>query len=502
MTYAEALYDQANRKGDRNAVDDRQVIGVEDLFLPDGKPGRVFETHWWRTWRFMEISVETNDQPVTINGVEAFETGYPFDLKASFESSDPELNRIWEIGWRTLEVDSHETFMDTAYWEQLQYVGDARVEAVIDYVTTADPRLPLQAVTAIRDSRTAAGITQSRYPSRSEQSIPTFSLLWIGMLHDYWMHVPDGKTIADSISLVRSVLDWFGQYQLPNGLLGKVPDWNFVDWIKPEDRSYPSFGTDDASCVTSLILLGALDEAADLESSLGNRPQSRADRDHAQRLQEAVRSACWDQSRGMIADTPDKKLFSQDGNALAVLYDAVPKGQARAVLLKVAPPGAAEAPEGLLPASYYFRFYLARAYERAGLGDRYLELLQPFRDLLKLHFTTWPEVRGETRSDSHAWSAHPTADLLRIVAGIEPSAPGYSSVRIEPHLGSLISLNASAPTPKGLVKVRYAARGNALVADITVPQELPATFVWRGKMISLHAGTNELQLNGGTGERN
>jgi hypothetical protein len=499
LTYAEALYDQANRKGDRSAVDERQAIGLEDLFIPDGQPRRVFQPLWWRVWRFLEISVETNEQPVTLDALQASETGYPFDLKAHFESSDPELNRIWQIGWRTLALDSHETFMDTAYWEQLQYVGDARVEALIDYATTADPRLPLQAVTAIRDSRMADGITQSRYPSRSEQSIPTFSLLWIGMLHDYWMNVPDKKTIADSIPLVRSVLNWFVQYQLPNGLLRKVPDWNFVDWIKPEDRSFPSFGSDDVSCVTSLILLGALDEAADIEQSLGNQRQARSDRERGERVREAVLTACWDQSRGMMADTPDKKVFSQDGNALAALYGALPEGQAQTVLLKVAPPGAADAPEDVLPASYYFRFYLAQAYERAGLADRYLELLQPFRDLVKLHFTTWPEVRGETRSDSHAWSAHPTADLLRIVAGVEPSAPGSSAVRIEPHLGALTSVDATVPTPKGLVQVRYAVKDNALDAGLTVPEGLPATFVWRGKVIPLHAGSNELRLDARNG---
>jgi len=31
-------------------------------------------------------------------------------------------------------------------------------------------------------------------------------------------------------------------------------------------------------------------------------------------------------------------------------------------------------------ATYYFRFYLARAAEHAGLGDEYLRLLGPWRD--------------------------------------------------------------------------------------------------------------------------
>jgi alpha-L-rhamnosidase len=494
IVYSEALYDQDNHKGDRASVDDRQAIGLEDTFLLDGSTARSFEPFWWRVWRFAEVVVETADAPATLQSFTATETGYPYALKAHFESSDPELDQIWKIGWSTLQVDSHETFMDTAYWEQLQYVGDARVEAIVAYATTADPRLPLQAIDAIRDSRTDAGITQSRYPGRQPQAIPTFSLLWIGMLHDYWMHVPDRRTIADSMPLVRSVLDWFGRYELPNGLLRKVPDWNFVDWIKPEDRTFPSFGPDEASCVTSLVFLGALDEAADLEAALSNNGHAAADRMHGEHLRAAVRENCWDESRGLVADTPAKTIFSQHASALAVLFDVVPKSRQQSVMLKAAPPGSIGVPEGLLPASLYFRFYLARAYAHAGLSDQYIAFLQPWRELLKQHFTTWPEAPEPTRSDSHAWSAHPTAGLLRIVAGIEPASPGFASVRIEPHLGSLTSLTAGLPSPKGQIEVSYMVIDGRVAADVSLPPGLPGDFVWHGRTLPLKQGKTHLRL--------
>ena len=33
-------------------------------------------------------------------------------------------------------------------------------------------------------------------------------------------------------------------------------------------------------------------------------------------------------------------------------------------------------------ATYYFRFYLARALEHAGMGDEYLNLLNPWREMV------------------------------------------------------------------------------------------------------------------------
>ena len=74
--------------------------------------------------------------------------------------------------------------MDTPYCEQLQYVGDTRIQALISYAVAGDDRLARQALEAFDDSRFPDGITRSRYPSSLPQTIPTFSLLWVGMLHD------------------------------------------------------------------------------------------------------------------------------------------------------------------------------------------------------------------------------------------------------------------------------------------------------------------------------
>ena len=67
--------------------------------------------------------------------------------------------------------------MDTPYCEQLQYVGDTRIQALISYAVAGDDRLARQALRAFDDSRIPEGITRSRYPSSLPQSIPTFSLL-------------------------------------------------------------------------------------------------------------------------------------------------------------------------------------------------------------------------------------------------------------------------------------------------------------------------------------
>jgi hypothetical protein len=127
------------------------------------------------------------------------------------------------------------------------------------------------------------------------------------------------------------------------------------------------------------------------------------------------------------------------------------------------------------------------------MADEYLNSIDPWRKMLALHFSTWPEVPGNTRSDSHAWSAHPIYDLLTLVAGIEPGSPGFATVRIAPHLGSLPSLAASYPHPLGAIKVEYTRRGAGIDATVTLPEGLIGSFVFKGKTWPLRPGLNKIQ---------
>ncbi|HUX45346.1 MAG TPA: hypothetical protein VMV57_11395, partial [Terracidiphilus sp.] len=291
ITYSEALYDNHFHKGDRDALTytdaqginhPRLALGLRDEFLPDGGAQRTFQPLWWRTWRYLDLDITTGAEPLTLDALTAHFTAYPFVERASFTpgapndaslswgktSPDPDLAKIWQISWRTARLDAHETYMDTPYWEQLQYIGDTRIQALISYAVADDDRLAVQALQAFADSRTPNGLTRSRYPSSLPQTIPTFSLLWIGMLHDYWMYRPDPAPVRESLPGARNVLGWFAQYQQPDGLLRQVPWWSFIDWVSSGET--PTYAANGESCITTLEYLGALRNAADLEHSLGD----------------------------------------------------------------------------------------------------------------------------------------------------------------------------------------------------------------------------------------
>jgi alpha-L-rhamnosidase len=144
------------------------------------------------------------------------------------------------------------------------------------------------------------------------------------------------------------------------------------------------------------------------------------------------------------------------------------------------------------PSSLYFRFYVARAMDHAGLGGLYLDSLGPWRRMMELGLTTWAETAEPTRSDDHAWSAHPNYDLLTLVAGIRPASPGFRTVLIAPHPGTLTSLSARMPHSDGDIVVRYRKTGESWKFEVELPRGVSGTLPWAGRSTPLREGPNSV----------
>src|SRR5262249_19027645 len=129
LTYSEALVGDKGEKGNRNQIAGKHIGGVSDEFLPGGCHSCEFMPLTWRTWRFPELEIKTADQPLRLEKLNAWFTAFPFTERASFHSEDESLKRIWDVSWRTARLDAHDTYMDTPYWERLQYIGDTRIQA-------------------------------------------------------------------------------------------------------------------------------------------------------------------------------------------------------------------------------------------------------------------------------------------------------------------------------------------------------------------------------------
>jgi hypothetical protein len=371
-------------------------------------------------------------------------------------------------------------------------VGDTRVQCLISIFNSGDARLMRNAIDQIDDSRRGDACTMSRYPTRLEQYIPGFSLWWIGMVRDYWWYVDDPAFVRRMLPGVRAVLSFFEGYQKQDGSLGPLPWWRYFDWVPEWPTGEAPQEADGSSAPYDLLLLLAYRWAAELEAAQGLRELSGVYQAREQQLRETAQRLYWDAERGLYADTPAKRQFSQHTNTLAVLGDVITGAPARDLMLRTL-----TAPR-LARGALFFKFYMNLALVKVGEGDSYLDQLGDWRQMLARGLTTFAETidlpNNPSRSDCHAWSASPNIEIFRTLLGVDSAAPGFSRVVVRPHLNKLKFVSGSVPHPKGRVEVRLEPQGAGMAATITLPPGVPGEFEWRGARRELAPGVNRFSL--------
>ncbi len=487
IAYAEALYDSTRRKGHRDDIEGKVFRGFQDGLKASGKQISYMPL-WYRTFRYVKVSVETKDEPLEVEDFYAIKSEYPFELQSSFKTEDPFLDTVLDIGWRTAKLCAMETYMDCPYYERLQYVGDTRIQGLVSLYNSGDDRLLRQALEQFDQSRMAEGITLSRFPTNYDQQIPPFSLWWIGMVHDYWMYRGDQAFIQELMPGIRQVLAFFERFQHQDGSLGEMPYWNFTDWVEREGWVFgvPPNAKGGNSALLDFQLLWAYQLASLLEEEVGMPANARYYSDKAARLQASIKQKYWSEKAGLFADENRHQHFSQHANVLAVLTETVVEEEAQGIMDRVL------TDTSLSPTSIYFRYYQMLALKKAGYADRYLSQLEVWKDHVDAGLTTWAEISDTktTRSDCHAWGASPNIELYRIVLGIDSDGPGFSKVIIEPALGKLKQASGTIPHPKGPLSVSYLQTGSIWKVAIQMPSETTGRLIWKGKVIDLQGGVN------------
>ena len=407
---------------------------------------------------------------------------------------------MMEIGWRTARLCAIETYTDCPYYEQLQYLGDTRIQALVSLYNAGDDRLVRNYLHQADMSRNAEGITMGRAPSELPQYITPYALHYIYALHDYLMYGGDPDFVYDLVPGAEQILHYFARYTLADGRVSGLPGWNFTDWCYNPGwmLGVPQPAQDGATSILDLQLLLAYQLLGDIEQHMGNNFMAQKYAGSAERLAKAVQQSYWVAGRGLYANNTDHNRFSQHAQALAILTGLVEGEQARVLAEKTL------TDVSLDYCTIYFRFYLHQALAKAGLGNDYLSWLDKWRENIANGLTTWAETSdvNTSRSDCHAWGASPNIEFFRILLGIDSASPAFQTVCITPHLGDIRRIGGTMPHPQGTITVAYEYKkigkgkkaSTVFCADIDLPASVTGTFVWNDATYTLQGGTNHISI--------
>jgi hypothetical protein len=408
--------------------------------------------------------------PLRFKAIDVDYIYYPVRQMGSFESSDPVVNTIWQVGAYTAHLCMQDAIWDGPKRDRMCLAGGLDISGRVISTVFGDRFLIEKSLKGLIDD---AG-----NPVKNDvNGIPGFSALWVISEADYFRHTGDLSQLRSVHESLRGLMEYMATQIDDKGLFTNSNKRStFIDWS-------PDLDGDSAESrrVTLMQFLQAFSEGAWLMEQAGN--PSAADR--FQRIAEKLRVDTLKNSLD-----PTRNIFGErwQTNTMAVYAGLADINQRAAIY------------ENILSRPYrfnvtpHFNFYAISAMAKAGRRKEALEWIRDYwGGMLRPETTTfwegydsrWPaeHFHGHLQTDHgegyfvslcHGWASGPTAWLTEQVLGIQPAAGGFKKVAIRPDLCDLKWARGSEPCPQGAIKVDYRHDDSDFKASIEIPEGVTA----------------------------
>ena len=430
---------------------------------------QVFRSLLRRGFQHTWLTARNLTAPLRLRRVGAVFTAYPQARVGGFACSDPGLNQIWETGAHTLRCCSEDTYTDCPTYEQTHWVGDARNEALIDWVINGDPRLWFRCIEQTAQSLDYAPLTLSNVPSAWTDILPAWSALWMRSCSEYLLWTGDSAGAAKLLPWIERSADGIESHLNADGLF-EIQAWNMFDWADMD--------TPDRGVVThnNCFMVLALRDCARFAGWLRRPKVAARFRRMADRIAAAINRRLWDPARrayvdSIHADGVVSTVFSQQTQTVALIAGVATGARERRCREIVHRP-----PAGFVKAgSPFFEFFLLEVLATEGRTEEFLDVIRRDWGFMveqgaSTFWEMWSNKAGRlTRSHCHGWSAAPTFFLSSEILGVRPTSPGFATCTVAPKLGRLKFLRGTVPTPHGPIAVSAERRGRRVYTSVTLP---------------------------------
>jgi len=434
--------------------------------------------------RYLQVNVTGHGNGARIRRVGMIRQVYPFEKTGSFVSSDPMLNAIWEMGWRTLQVCSEDSYVDTPFRERGLYAGDALPETAITLATSGDLRL------AVRSLR----LFQQMYADVFKPGLQPHPDE-VGLLGDFpYITLDIWKWVIDrtgDLALAREMYDEY-RFLVDSALQRRDPDGLvtmkhvFIEWSAIEKNEVKSTAFHSLLARNTRAL-------ADIAGRLGDSPAAQFYASAAQELEQAIRKHLWDADRGAFRDgIKDGKPID---SALPIsnawpAYWGIPD---EAQLQKLGDFWERELRDigsgtRTMRATPYGGFYVIGALYRGGHARIAEDFMRKYwgQMITFLDDTAWEDFDpGNNGTLSHAWSGSPTYHLSTQVLGVDLGYPVQGTpddIVIAPQAETIEWAHGTVPHPRGVIKVGWRVDGELLRMHVEVPEGVEYQVKPRGRL--------------------
>lgn len=462
-------------------------------------PLKSDENTWFnlrrRAFRYLKINFK-DDAKIRIKSIAVKPLLFPVFQKGWFNCSDNILNKAWEVGKYTLQINKHQEYESCPHNEMQFFSGDGAIDALIDYYTFGEAEV-LNASLSLRFDEISAGIATSIFGKNSK--------LWdyygwrIISVFNHYRYSGDLEFIGRYYSDCVRSLEWMIERMNDRNLLFQLPAYAYYRYTPLILEYTCSTERLGEKAFLNCIFYKSLKCMSDLAGLMNVEVKKAQWSILADKVKEAINKYLWSEEKKAYIDASNRdEYIPQDGNVLAVLFGVAEGERAKAALETLkekhwSPYGSAlfDVPlshtrGGNATISPLMCTYEAEARFLFGREDDAMELIRRcWGTMLKKGAETFWEFapnNGEERwrVPSHAWSAGCTYLLSAYVLGIKPAEADYSILEFKPHICDLDWFSGVVPTGKGLIGITYKKHtdGKGVVNKFTlaVPKDIELRY--------------------------
>lgn len=436
--------------------------------IPENGIVRIYRR---RAFRFVRVV----EEELVPKEVMLRECSMPLEVTGNFECSDPLLNEIDKTAEYTLHINMHREFESCPRGEMLGFTGDVRICSLTAAYLYGETELAKAFFTIKHGNSTV--LTPGRVYSRTEErGLWDYPAWYLIMVRDYVLWTGDTETACKLWDSVVMNAGWYEDKLNKDGLLYQPllytdNGFHITEYTCSSSRTgYKAF--------LNAAMCEGFNAAAELAEWLGKENEKKHYETLTKKTRRAISENLWNKDAGAFYDK-GRDYIPQDGNALAVLYDAADSEQKKSALEYLknniwSKYGSAMADKvsdypdtefsnfkGSENISPLMNTYEAEARFKFGSDSDALELIRrTWGSMLDKGAKTfweynWNDPKKRWLLTSHGWSAG-TAYLMRAyVGGIRPVKPGFEEVIFNPHPGELEWFNCTVPSPLGVFEVTY-----------------------------------------------
>jgi hypothetical protein len=475
-------------------------------------------TYW--AWRYLEIS--NPGEPLTADDISAVEqtTDVPAGHAATFDSSNPTLDKVFTLMQRSALLTAQDTFLDTPTREKGQFLGDTVNESMATTASLDERLLTREAIVDFihsQDRYWTNGAMNAVYPNGdAKRDIPDYSEMFPEWVMDYYRQTGDAELLATAYPAMKRIADYIQAAVDQTGLVYELPggsgpyQYGIIDWPAPMRYDTVRDGN-GAETVVNALAVGADRSVAAAAAALGNAADATTYGGYGDHIAAAMNDLLRNTGTGLYADglAVDTRArienYSEHAQSYAVTYGIAPTSDYPTLGAQLAKDGMQQGPMDLRQ----LESALAAAGQDAALVRLLTDPAQdgPAKILAEGGTALWEQwdpgcatapctgsqvSQRSNESFSHGWGAAGIVEMLQALLGITVTGVGGSEVTIAPPADGLAAASGTQWTERGPVSVRWNASGAVISLDVDIPVNVTATVEIGGEHLTVGSGHHHL----------